>query len=262
MLQEVARARYRLAVPDQPDQPLLLNVALIRDYRRLPPAADDADDAPDRADWWEETWTPTPTGRLDAPRLIPIVTTGAMDRPQTLVDWYRGRWPAQENHFKLWLLPLGLDVNAGFQKTAVANSEAAKRQARCTKRATRLAQQAAKAQRSLAQRRSAAASCQRVATSAAALVGQVRASDREQAQQHADALQASVQAADAQVAAASVTLQQLRAQQDAVAQSQADLAHAPPMFELDNRKDQLMTVFKLCAANLGMWTRDSGHWDG
>ena len=28
------------------------------------------------------------------------------------------------------------------------------------------------------------------------------------------------------------------------------------MFELDNRKDQLMTVFKLCAANLGMWTRE------
>jgi len=139
VLREVARARYRLAVPDQPDQPLLLNVALIRDYRRLPPAADDADDAPDRADWWEETWTPTPTGRLDAPHLIPIITTGAMDRPQTLVDWYTGRWPAQENHFKLWLLPLGLDVNAGFQKTAVPNSEATKRQTRCAKRATRLA---------------------------------------------------------------------------------------------------------------------------
>ena len=84
----------------------------------------------------------------------------------------------------------------------------------------------------------------------------MRASDREQAQQHADALQATVQAVDAQVDAASVTLQGLRAQQDAVAQRQADLAHAPPMFELDNGKDQLITVFKLCAANLGMWTRD------
>jgi len=170
VLQEVARARYRLTVPDQPDQPLLLNVALIRDYRRLPPAAEDVDDAPDRADWWEETWTPTPTGRLDAPRLIPIVTTGAMDRPQTLVDWYRGGWPAQENHFKLWLLPLGLDVNAGFQKTEVANSEATKRQTRCAKRATRLAQQARKAQRMLAQRRATAATCRRTAHSAADLV--------------------------------------------------------------------------------------------
>ncbi len=164
---------------------------------------------------------------------------------------------AQENHFKLWLLPLGLDVNAGFQKTAVANSEAAKRQARCAKRATRLAQQAGKAQRLLAQRRATAATCRRTASSAADLVPLVRAADRAQAQQHADALQAALDAAEVQVADATATLQQLRDQQDAVAQSQADLAHVPPMFALDNRKDQLMTVFKLCAANLGMWTRDT-----
>ena len=215
------------------------------------------DDAPDRADWGAETWTPMPMERLTEPRLIPLVTTGRMDRPQTLVDWYRGRWPAQENHFKLWLLPLGLDVNAGFQKMAVPNSEATKRQNRCAKRATRLAQQAAKTQRTLVQRRTAAASCQRVATSAAALVGQVQASDRDHAQQHADALQAALLAAEAQVVDATGALQQLRTQQAAVADSQAALAHAPPMFELDNRKDQLMTVFKLCAANLGMWTRDT-----
>ena len=257
VLREVARARYRLAVPDHPDQPLLLNVALIRDYRRLPPAAADADGDEGMPDaWWVEDWTPTPTSRLTEPRLIPIVTTGAMDRPETLVAWYTHRWPAQENHFKLWLLPLGLDVNAGFQKTEVVNSEAAKRQDRCTKRATRLAQQAAKAQRVLAQRRIAATSCQRMATSAAELVALVRAGDRPQAQQHADALQAAVQVADAQVAAAAATLQALRAQQTLVAQTAADLAQAPPMFELDNCKDQLMTVFKLCAANLGMWARD------
>ncbi len=163
---------------------------------------------------------------------------------------------AQENHFKLWLLPLGLDVNAGFQKTEVANSEAAKRQSRCTKRAARLAQQARKAQRMLAQRRATAATCRRTASSAADLVPLVRTADRAQAQQHAAALQAALDAAEVQVATATATLQKLRDQQDAVAQSQADLAHAPPMFELDNRKDQLMTVFKLCAANLGMWTRD------
>ncbi len=38
---------------------------------------------------------------------------------------------------------------------------------------------------------------------------------------------------------------------------QAGLAHAPPMVALDNRKNQLMTVFTLCAAHLGMWTRDT-----
>ncbi|MBA3470254.1 MAG: hypothetical protein H0T53_11500, partial [Herpetosiphonaceae bacterium] len=128
---------------------------------------------------------------------------------------------------------------------------------RCTTRAARLAQQARKAQRTLTQRRSAAATCRRTAHSAADLVPLVRAADRTQAQQHANTLQAALDAAEAQVAEATATLQQLRTQQDAVAQSQADLVHAPPMFELDNRKDQLMTVFKLCAANLGMWTRDT-----
>ena len=28
------------------------------------------------------------------------------------------------------------------------------------------------------------------------------------------------------------------------------------MYELDNRKDQIMSVFKLALANLAMWTRD------
>ncbi len=28
------------------------------------------------------------------------------------------------------------------------------------------------------------------------------------------------------------------------------------MYELDNRKDQVMTVFKVALANLGMWVRD------
>jgi hypothetical protein len=33
-------------------------------------------------------------------------------------------------------------------------------------------------------------------------------------------------------------------------------AQEHPMYELDNHKDQIMTVFKLALANLAMWTRD------
>ena len=243
VLREVARARYRLTVPSQPTQPVLLQCALIRDYRGCAPGAPDAG-------------TPAMTGCLTEPRLISIVTTGAMERPETLVEWYTGRWPAQENHFKLWLLPLGLDVNAGFQKTAVPNSEAAKRQARCAKQAVRLREQAATAGATLAQRQAEVATAQRIATSAADLVPLVRAADRVQAQQQADALQAAVDMATDRVAAAEHTRAQVALAQQAVAQRQADLAQAPPMFELDNQQDQVMTVLKLCAANLGMWVRD------
>lgn len=233
VLRAVARARYRLTVPSQPDQPLLLNCALIHDYRGLTAAA-----------------------RRAEPRLIPVVTTGALARPETLVAWYTGRWPAQENHFKLWLLPLGLDVNAGFAKTAVPNSEAAKRRARGERQAVRLQTQAVTASATLAQRQAAATAAQRTATSAAELVPVVRAADRVLAQQHADALQAAVAAADDRVTATAAKLERLHHAAQTVAQRQAELAQAPSMYELDNRKDQVMTVLKCCAANLGMWTRD------
>jgi hypothetical protein len=43
------------------------------------------------------------------------------------VQTYTRRWPAQENVIRDWLLPLGLDINHGYAKTAVANSEVAKK---------------------------------------------------------------------------------------------------------------------------------------
>jgi hypothetical protein len=47
--------------------------------------------------------------------------------PVALARAYFHRWPAQENIIKDWLLPLGLDTNHGYAKTAVVNSEVAKR---------------------------------------------------------------------------------------------------------------------------------------
>ncbi len=40
---------------------------------------------------------------------------------------YGRRWPAQENIIRDYLLALGLDTNRGYAKTAVVNSEVAKR---------------------------------------------------------------------------------------------------------------------------------------
>lgn len=44
------------------------------------------------------------------------------------------RWPAQENVIKDWLLPLGLDINHGFAKTLVVNSEVSKKREALEKR--------------------------------------------------------------------------------------------------------------------------------
>src|SRR5258708_10304751 len=48
-----------------------------------------------------------------------------------------------------------------------------------------------------------------------------------------------------------------------VLRQQEDLeAHARDMYELDHAKDQLMTLFKVGLANLGMWVRDQYFGEG
>jgi hypothetical protein len=78
--------------------------------------------------WWEDDWqaTPLPVAPTTA-KLIPIVTTAATADAVTLAQLYGRRWPAQENIIRDYLLALGLDTNHGYAKTAVVNSEVAKR---------------------------------------------------------------------------------------------------------------------------------------
>ena len=68
------------------------------------------------------------------PKLIPIVTTAEQIDAVTLAQIYIHRWPAQENVIKDFLLPLGLDVNHGFAKTPVINSEVNKKRETLEKR--------------------------------------------------------------------------------------------------------------------------------
>lgn len=53
-----------------------------------------------------------------------------------LVSRHRGfkHWPAQENAIRDWLIQLGIDVNHGFAKTPVINSEIAKKREALQKR--------------------------------------------------------------------------------------------------------------------------------
>jgi hypothetical protein len=77
---EVAAARFVLKRPDDALPPLEVEVALIRDWRKLlvVEQADDqdwqADLAPQHQRFWEEGWQalPAPT----TPKLIPVITTG------------------------------------------------------------------------------------------------------------------------------------------------------------------------------------------
>jgi hypothetical protein len=152
VIREVAPARITLLRENHPDAPLYLQVALIRDLRRLVPVQPGPEEAeiaprwdrdlpPDERTWWREGWqaTAAPAKETTA-KLIPIVTT---EKTKTidaieLARTYIHRWSAQENVIKDYLRPFGLDINHGFAKVAVENSEVAKRRTRLEQRLARL----------------------------------------------------------------------------------------------------------------------------
>jgi len=123
-----------------------VQVALIRDLRRLLPQASPSeeeerplrwDEKPDGTHeyWFDENWQATPLpAQPTEPKLIPIVTTAAEAEAVELVQTYTLRWPAQENAIRDWLIPLGIDTNHGYAKTAVANSEVTKKREALQKR--------------------------------------------------------------------------------------------------------------------------------
>ena len=154
VIREVAPARISLPREDHPDDPLCLQVALIRDLHRLVPVQPDPEEAeipprwdsdlpPDERTWWREGWQATAApAKETAAKLIPIVTTAQTESIDVveLAQTYIHRWPAQENVIKDYLRPLGLDTNHGFAKVAVENSEVAKRRTHLEQRLARLKQ--------------------------------------------------------------------------------------------------------------------------
>jgi hypothetical protein len=136
---EVASARFTLSRPDPADPEVTVEVALIRDWRKLLPvqgsgeATDDrnwlADLGDEQTHFWEEGWQalPAPVPQM-APKLIPVITTGQGMEAMALAQTYFRRWNCQENAIRDWLIPLNLDTNHGYAKGQVVNSELSKRQ--------------------------------------------------------------------------------------------------------------------------------------
>ena len=292
LVREVAPARFALALPDHPGEPLDLRVALVRDLRGhvpcphpqatpLTPYAwlDDLDPA-DTA-WYREGWTATATPAAPtAPKLIPIVTTasdGDMDAA-ALARAYFDRWPRQENVIKDWLLPLGLDTNHGYAKTPVENSEVAKRRAalekrlanaarwaqgarvryeRATKRYNRFWGAARERERTLydemdrglwdLQKRGVPEHAYRAEAKARKAVIDADVNT---------VLRRAYKAHDAYRAEWDKCERYCKEQRTLLRELEDVAARERDMHELDNGKDQIMTVMKVALANLGMWARD------
>jgi len=195
-----------------------------------------------------------------------------------LAQLYKQRWCAQENIIRDFLLPLGLDTNHGYTKTRVDNSEVAKRRAE-------LEQQRANVQRwrlkAIERSQWASKLYHRRWQQAHARNDELwLAFNREQFElarfnlppylidRHAQAKQALIEAEmdplwqGVQRASDNSHRDWSKAQRYVLKERKlvsllAELeAQVRPMFELDNRKDQIMTSLRLALVNLIMWSRD------
>lgn len=284
---EVAAARFALPRPDPTDPAVEVVGALIRDWRKLLPAGPEAattehdwqrDQPQEAPQFWEEGWQALPAPPVPkTPKLLAVVSTGRQGDAMELAQTYFQRWNCQENIIRDWLLPLNLDTNHGYAKEQVVNSELAKRQGVAQRRAQRLQRLAQACRVRLGQARE-----QEEQLEAAILADEQRRRDLvSQVSQLEEAgrteereyfpVKARQVAVDWEVRQNKTRLEKnelrrarlmdkceeycrelrhvLRDQEDLQTQARA-------MYELDHSKDQLMTLFKVGLANLGMWVRD------
>jgi hypothetical protein len=212
------------------------------------------------------------------PKLIPIVTTATKANAAELVQTYTRRWPAQENAIRDWLIPLGIDINHGYAKTAVTNSEVTKKREALQKRLENVQRWTVGARKrmhnasKLHRKRS-----QQTKERADALYRDLNHHQIEMERQEVEhwllrkTIKEEKAVADAEIEeyrqrqwkAYSTSNNEFAKcekycrEQRELLQAIEDLAQQErEMYELDNRKDKIMTVCKVALANLGMWVRD------
>jgi hypothetical protein len=288
MICEVAAARFALKRPDDASPPLEVEVALIRDWRKLlvvEKAGEvttvqdwQADLAPQQRCFWEEGWQALPVPPAPTtPKLIPVITTGSGMEAGELAHTYFRRWNCQENAIRDWLIPLNLDTNHGYAKEQVVNSELAKRQTVVQGRVQRLDRLAQASRVRLTDLQEQAQHLQEQAhvyqqqgielslqVTAFEATGQTEERDYFPVKARQLAVDWEVRKLQAKLEKNVMRRQQLLNKCEGYCQElrqvlrrQEDLeAQAREMYELDHAKDHIMTLLKVVLANLGMWVRD------
>jgi hypothetical protein len=287
VIREVALARFSLPLPEHRGQELELRVALIRDLCRHVRCSEQSkdEDGPLRWDekpdgthehWLDEGWTATPLPAAPTtPKLIPIVTTATEADAVELAQTYTRRWLAQENAMRDWLIPLGIDVNHGFAKMPVINSEVAKKREALQRRLENVQRWADAARKRMHNASKLYTKrCKLTKERATELYRVLNDHQMELERQGMDhwMLRKTIKEEKA-IADAEIEEYQQRqwkayhtsnrefAKCEKYCREQRELLRAiedlaqqeREMYELDNRKDQIMTVCKVALANLGLW---------
>ncbi len=275
LTREVAPAHFTLALPEGTGEKLAVQVALIRDHRACPLHRSSREEQDSHQDGQV---APASSPCHIAPRLIPIITTDPTPLDAVaLAQSYIHRWAAQENVIKDYLLPLGLDINHGFSKAPVVNSEVTKKRETFQKHLETFKKWMESAQVKYYQMRESKIKLleriERDEQQYHLLGTKLENIDKNSAhsmkhysklQKKMNELSIQQEKRKARLPKLSEHLIELQEKIQQHEQKQCDLLRSlenlerneQTMYELDNRKDHVMTVFKVALANLAMWTRD------
>jgi hypothetical protein len=263
---------------------------LIRDWRKLIVCEDAADAqtdederwkadlAPDKQQFWEPEWQATPAPPAPTrPKLIPVVTTAVEADAGELAQTYFRRCNCQENAIRDWLIPLNLDTNHGYAKELVVTEELVKRREVLEKRVAHLHRLAAESRKRLRQMRASDQVREEQVVNwehrQQELLAQVTALETLNQSNEPGLLAIKTQQVEAEwevhhrrvlLEATSVAgkremkrcEQSCRVLRQVLRQQEELRTCEREMRELDNTKDQIMTLLQVGLANLGMWVRD------
>jgi hypothetical protein len=194
-----------------------------------------------------------------------------------LAQSYIHRWAAQENVIKDYLLPLGLDINHGFSKAPVVNSEVTKKRETFQKHLDTFKKWM----------ESAHVKYHQIRDSQVKLLERIKRNEQQfyllcnkienldensynyskyykKLQKKIGVVVIQQEKRKARLPKLSGHLTELQEKIQQHKQKQCDLLRSleklerneRTMYELDNRKDHVMTIFKVALTNLAMWTRD------
>ena len=227
-----------------------------------------------------------PTGETDEKaddeaRLHVVITSDWETPAADIARWYRDRYPKQENAIRDWWLPLGGDVNVGYDKREVENSELARRKAEleaqlktleryigaCQARLQNAQRQHQKhaeryqAEWQAAQQILQGAIQQRDTQGDTALaIYQWAQAEEIRIQEQLEPRRTRVEAAAGKVKKEQDKQQRYCEEQQKKKQALAEVTRKMadcPMYELDDRKDQLLSALRLCLGNVLQWLRDT-----
>lgn len=239
------------------------------------------DDLPLRAILLRKPIDDTDDQANDEARLHVVVTSDWETPAAGIARRYRDRYPKQENAIRDWWLPLGGDVNVGYDKREVENSELAKRKAGLEARLKSLKRHiiACQARLQSAQRQhqkhaeryqaewQAARQSLQEAIQQRDAQGDAALTIYRWAQAEETRIQEQMESKRARVKAAAERIEKERGKQQRYREEQLKEKQALvevtqkmadcPMYELDDRKDQLLSALRLCLGNALQWLRDT-----